>query len=303
MTGLFLENFKEWRIKNIKKGFTIEPSYFYWCNALLEYAIRLFTWGNLPESLPQHEIEFATLTHGYGVIVENKGEYIAPFNYSRNGVTNYYDMFTHVNFSTPISTGYNAEIGKNAIIVPNNSLKMPLTPKIQRYATLLAHTDISIICELVNNRQSSLIETINQSESDKANIYFNRLYNGDLSTIVNKGFEMLKINDMTKRSQSEVEKLIVIRNKLLQAYLEEIGIKKQTEKKERMITDESISNNEMLKLNISDMLECRQKAADEFNKISGLNVSVKCNIDYLSSVENSVDIVESEGNKNDISNN
>ena len=302
MTGLFLENFKEWRIKNIKKGFTIEPSYFYWCNALLEYAIRLFTWENLPESLPQHEIEFSTLTHGYGVIVENKGEYIAPFNYSRNGVTNYYDMFTHVNFSTPISTGYNAKIGKNAIIVPNNSLKMPLTPKIQRYATLLAHTDISIVCELVNNRQSSLIETINQSESDKANIYFNRLYNGDLSTIVNKGFEMLKINDMSKRSQSEVEKLIVIRNKLLQAYLEEIGIKKQTEKKERMITDESISNNEMLKLNISDMLECRQKAADEFNKISGLNVTVKCNIDYLETVENSVDIVESGEKENDIPN-
>ena len=42
------------------------------------------------------------------------------------------------------------------------------------------------------------------------------------------------------------------------------------------------------------MLECRQKAAEEFNKISGLNVSVKCNIDYLSSVENSVDIVEKE---------
>jgi hypothetical protein len=289
----FLNNFSEWKRKNIKKSFTLEPRYFYWCNTLLEYAIRLFTWSGLPESIPQHEIEFATLTHGYGVFVKKaNGEWIAPFNYARNGITDYYDIFTHVNFSTPLSANGNREIGKTAIIVPNNSLKMSLMPKIQSYATILAHVDISLICELVNDRQSVLNESINNSQADKANTYLDRLYNGEISTIINTGFDVLKFTDLNKRSQGEVEKLIVIRNKVLQAYLEEIGIRKQQEKKERMISDEATGNIEMLKLNISDMLECRQKSAQQFSEILGKEITVTCNIDYLNSVENSVDIVE-----------
>lgn len=281
-TKYFLSNFSEWTKKNIKKSMLLEPSYFYWCNNLLEYAIRLFTWEGLPESIPQHELEFAVLNRGYGVVVlSNKGEWLAPFDYSCEGITNYYDMFTHVNFTTPLTFG-RREFGKNSVLVPNNSLKMPLSFKIQRYATMLAHIDVSIINELVNDRNSALIEAINGSQAEQGNIYLNRLYNGDVSTVINKGFEMLKFSDINRRTQSEVEKLIVVRNKTLQAYLEEIGIKKQTEKKERMITDESISNNEMLKLNISDMLECRQKSAEEMSELMKRKISVKSNIDYLS---------------------
>ena len=46
----------------------------------------------------------------------------------------------------------------------------------------------------------------------------------------------------------------------------------------------------MLKLNISDMLECRQKGWDEFNEGTGYNVKVTCNIDYLSQEGREVDI-------------
>lgn len=281
----FLENFKDWKRKNIEKSFTIEPRYFYWCNTLLEYAIRLFEWHGLPESVPPHEIEFSTLSRGFGVVVKlSSGEWIAPFNYSREGITNYYDIFTHVNFSTPLTFG-KREFGKTAVIVPNNRLKMSLMPKIQSYAIQLAHIDISIVCETVNDRQSVLFEAINNGEADKMNTYIKRLYKGEMSTIVNKGLDMIKTTDLNKRSNNEIAQLITARNELLTAYLEEIGVRKSPQKRERMISDEVGGNDELLMLNLSDMLECRQKSAEKMSELMNREITVTCNIDYLKNSE------------------
>lgn len=287
----FLKNFKLWTKKNIKKSMTLEPSYFYWCNTLTEYAIRLFTWHGLPKNLPQHEIEISLLTHGFASIVlteKTKNKWISPFNISREGITDYYDIFTHINYATPLHFG-KAKIGESAIIISNNSLKMPLLPKIQRYAALLAHAEVSMVSELVNDRNSVLYEAINGKQADKVNLYQTRLYNGEFDTLVNSGYATIKTTDLNKRSNGECEKIWIVRNKILQAFLEEIGIKKASEKKERMITDETNGNDEMLRLNLSDMLECRQKAASEFMELMKLltpeiagEVTVSCNIDYLS---------------------
>lgn len=281
----FLKNFRLWRKKNIKKGMTLEPSYFYWCNTLMEYCIRLFTWDGLPESIPQHEIELSAFSHGYATVVQiGADRWIAPFDVSREGITDYYDIFTHVTYATPLHTG-RCKIGENAIIIPNNNLKMPLLPKIQRYATLLAHCDISICCEMVNDRQSVLYEAISGKQADKVKLYQDRLYEGEFETIVNAGLDSIKVTDLQKRSSGEIEKLIVSRTKIMQAFFEEIGIRKSQDKKERMITDEATGNDEMLKLNITAMLEARQKASKEMSVLMGREITVRCNIDYLRSEE------------------
>lgn len=274
----FLNNFPEWRKKNIRKSMTLEPSYFYWCNTLLEYTIHLFTWNGLPETIPSHEIEMACICNGYGSIVRLSNDtWVAPFENNRVGITDYYDMFTSVNFTTPLHYGKRT-IGKDAILIANTSLKMPLLPKIQRYATLLAHTDVSICCELVNDRETKLFQAINGKSADKCNLYQSRLYNGEFETIVNSGLETITVTELNKRSQGEIEKLLVVRSKLLQAFFEEIGLKKSSEKKERMITDETIANDDLLKYSINDMFISRQKAADEMRALCGWDVNVKCNV-------------------------
>lgn len=48
-----------------------------------------------------------------------------------------------------------------------------------------------------------------------------------------------------------------------------------SDKKERMIQTEVDSNNQMLLVSLSDMLQCRKKACEQFNELYGTNVSVK----------------------------
>lgn len=276
----FFEEYK----KIVKSRMTFMPAYRYWQRTLLEYATRLFTYENLPESIPAHEIDMIAYMIGYCplVAVADSGRisWIAAYSSGMFGLTDYLDIFTKVNFNTPLHFGERT-IGKTAIIIPNNSLKTPLMFKIDHYATQLAHVDISIVAELVNDREIDIMEAINSSAAEAANETYNRRYNGIPGAVVNKGFSQFKHNFVAARSQEQSAKLWDLRNNILSGFLEEIGIKKSMDKKERQITSEISADDKMLNLNISDMLECRQKAFDEFNARTGNDVKVSCNIDYL----------------------
>lgn len=288
----FDEYFKLYK-KSVKSQMTFMPCFQYWQRILLEYACRLFSYEGLPESIPAHEIDMIAYLRGYCPIVSvannGKVDWIAANSSGMFGLTDYLDMFTHVNFATPLHFGERT-IDKNCIIVPNNSLKTPLVMRINHYASLLAHVDISLVAELVNDREIDFMEAINASAAESMQEQFSKRYDGIPSVIVNKGFAQFKHNFLSGRSNDQSQKLWDLRNNILSGFLEEIGIKKSGDKKERMVTDEVAADDTMLTLNISDMLECRQEAFKKFNELTGYNVVVSANIDYTNYTEGGVDI-------------
>ena len=288
----FDEYFKQYT-KVVKSQMTFMPCFKYWQKILLEYATRLFSYEGLPESIPPHEIDLIAYLVGYCPLVtvtnDGKVEWIAANSSGMFGLTDYLDMFKKVNFGTPLHFGERT-IGKNAIIVPNNSLKTPLVMRINHYATLLAHTDISLVAELVNDREIDMMEAINSSAAESMQEQFSKRYDGIPSVTVNKGFAQFKHNFLSGRSNDQSQKLWDLRNNILSGFLEEIGVKKSGDKKERMVTDEVAADDTMLTLNITDMLECRQKAFEEFNALTGYNVTVSANVDYTNYTEGGVDI-------------
>lgn len=259
---------------------TFYPSYRYWIDALLEYPMRLFTLEGLPKSIPEHEPEIISFIRGYAPIVQlGSGDWIAAPESGMFGLTDYYDMFTQINFATPLHYGAR-DIGKNAFIIRNTALKNPLMPKVKRYASLLAHADISIVCELVNLRESDVLEVISDSQRAAADQYMLDKYEGKTHSLVNKGFSMLKHNFTDNKSQAENSRLWDLRERILASYLEEIGIRKPQQKRERQTVSEVLGDSPMLRLNVSDMHYTRQKDWDKFNDKTGYNVRVKCNINY-----------------------
>lgn len=273
-----------------RREMEFNPSYRYWVNTLLEYPMRLFTYKNLPETIPAHVVDIMKYIRGYAAIVQlANGDWICASETSLNGVTDYYDIFKKVTFSTPLHFG-SRTIGKTAFIIRNTSLMQPLMPKIERYATLLSHAEISLVCELVNLRETDVVEAITEQAAKAADKQARDRYNGKIMTLVNEGFAMLRHNFVPGKSQQENMRIWDLRSNILGAYLEEIGIKKAQSKREREISQEVAADDPMLKLNISDMLECSQKGWSEFNEKTGHNVEVTCNIDYLSQEGRQVDI-------------
>ena len=274
--------FKEYK-GFVKNRFTFMPCFRYWQKILLEYATRLFSYEGLPESIPAHEIDLIAYMRGYCPLVQiaNGGriDWIAAYSSGMYGLTDYLDMYTNVNFTTPLHYG-SREIDKNCILIPNNSLKTPLMMRIDHYATLLSHVDISIIAEMVNDREVDYIDAISQSASEGAAAIYEKRYDGEPSAYVNLGFSQLRHNFIAARAQNQNSTLWDLRSNILSAYLEEIGVKKSMDKRERQITSEIQADDEMLRLNLSDMLECRQLAFKKFEDLSGISVKVSCNVDY-----------------------
>ena len=290
--NIFDEFFKQYK-RSVKAQMTFMPCFKYWERVLLEYACRLFSYEGLPDSIPAHEIDMIAYLRGYCPLVtvgkDGSIKWIAANSSGMFGLTDYLDMFTKVNFSTPLHFGERT-IDKNCVIIPNNSLKTPLIWRIDHYATLLAHTDISLVAELVNNREIDIMEAINSSSAEALKEQYSKRYDGIPSAIINKGFSQYQHNFVSGRSQEQNEKLWQLRNNIISGFLEEIGIKKSFDKKERQITSEIQADDEMLTLNITDMLECRQKAFEKFEELSGIHVTVSTNIDYTNYDEGGVDV-------------
>lgn len=267
-----------YQIKSYKGGKPqFKNAFMYWRNQLFNRVNKLYTWKNLP--FPQKEIETRLILFGKCGIAKTKSGELVATNCSLFGVTNYYDIFTSFNWCTPLTQG-TVTIGVDGVLIDNDTLRNPIIPIIDRYSMMLAHTEISLINALVNGRaQKTFVANSNKVAQD-IRTYQNKLYDGANDCIVDTAFIGLDVKDNDNGSLSHIKNLYDVRQNLLYSFYEDLGIKKNQQKKERMVTDEVSADNTLLKLNILDMTDARKRACDEINRIFGTNITVECNVDY-----------------------
>lgn len=268
--------------KEIKEEKTIintGNSYAYWKDILFEKCIRIFEWKGIP--FPQKEIEIRALAEGYCGIVDDaiKGLMVATGGMS--GPTQYWDEFTDFTYSAATAMGGTKKIDKNCVIINNTTLRNSIIPLIERYASLLAHADVSLKCALVNLRNVDVFSAEDNGTADSVQEYYNKLYAGEPKVIIDDGLtDGIKNIANTHSSGFGVKESIDARNDLLRSFYNEIGVNYSRDKKERMIVDEVASNNQMLLLNVNDMLKQRKEAVEKMNNIFGLKASVDFSEEY-----------------------
>lgn len=283
-------------IRNIKTYRSGKPqfknSFSYWRNQLFDFANKLFTWDGLP--FPQKEIETRLILYGFCGVLEGKNGIIAS-SINMFGITDYIDEFTDFNYVTPLQNG-NKKIGADGVVIDNNTLRNPTINLIDRYAMLLSHTEITFINALVNGRANKTSIATSNKQAESIRNYQNKLYNGSTDVIVDSSFIGLDIKENNNTYLKDIKSIYDVRQDILYSFYEDLGIKKNQNKRERMVADEVTADNMLLKLNIKDMYDARKKACDDINKIFGTSWTVKCNIDY--DADGIVD-VEGATNEND----
>lgn len=259
----------------------IDKSYQYWIDTLFEKCVKIFRWNGLPNNIPQKEIETRLILNGFCGFTKDSKVGLMVATGSLSGVTQYYDEFTSFTYACPTARGGTKEINKDCIIIDNNTLRNPLFPMICRYASLLAHADISLKCALVNMRETNTFVADDSSVAESIKAYHRKAYNGELDVIVDDSL-MENIKNISTPSLSQLSPMdcVDVRNELLRSFFNEIGIRATRDKKERMVESEVNNDTQLLTFNITDMTDSRKESSEKINKMFGLNISVELSPEY-----------------------
>ena len=265
--------------KTEKDILKLDYSFKYWSDMLFEKCMRIFSWTGLP--FPQKEIENRLLIDGFcGFLKDSKAGFMVATG-GMYGVTQYYDEFTMFTWSAPaVANTKSRVIGKECVIINNNQLRNPILPMVLRYASLLAHADISLKCALINTRETNTYASNDENTAENIVKYYERLYNGDSASILDESLIESVKNISNRENTTAIKDCLNARTDLLSNFFKEIGVKSANDKKERMIESEVDSNNQLLLFNISDMLSERKRACEEINRLFGTSINVELSDEF-----------------------
>lgn len=112
--------------------------------------------------------------------------------------------------------------------------------------------------------------------------------------LIKNNFGSDSIKALKTEAPFVADKLMEYKKQIWNEALTFLGINNlSNEKKERMITDEASSNNELINLNLQARLSCRKKACEQFNELFGLKDDEKIDVRVRSDLRNIIKNLDS----------
>jgi len=252
-------------------------------NRLKLIAISLFTWDKLDDYagygasrfMEQNLYEF-----GRACFLKDKELGYLALRVNPSDTLNVYNLPTRVN---AWSIGYNKNYDFDDVVyIMNNELEMPTSNTIQLISRRLYETERTIDVNLNAMKTPVLIEGDTKTILTLKQIYMQ--YSGNTPFIFgNKQYDIAnKLNVLKTDAPYLIDKLETHKHELWNEAMTYLGINNaNTDKKERLITDEVESNNELINYYLNCFYKTRKKACDEINKRYQLDISIKLNKDVL----------------------
>lgn len=248
-------------------------------NYMLARSIIMFKYHNLPESMPQREIEILLQTNGFGCVCKINGE-LYCLNGGLGGEGDAYNRPTEIVISNPyLKYNETLHIDTDCIIIPNDSLYMGLIPLYNRYCTMLVENDITMILATVNKRVQNLLSANDDSTVESAKDFLKNVFEGKLGVIAeSRLFDSLKVNNSTVNSTVSMKELFEFEQYTKASLYNEIGLSANYNmKRERLTSAEVEANTDNLYPLVDDMLNSRRKALEKINTLFGTDIQVEFN--------------------------
>ena len=290
IAGLFADEKDIGKINKLDRlSCSYKVLYEYWRENLFERIMRLFIWENTYDEktrkgVKPKEIESRLIIQGHCGITKIKKsdkEVTAMFG-NFFGVGKYIDEKPNYMVRCPIYSG-ERKIGKDIVVINNNSLRNPLFPLIHHYATLLGHNETTLINILINARDAGGVPIV-QTEKQRTSVerYLAKLFNGQYDVVTDSGSLGIEYAGSDRKTAQDLMNVMEVREKLIKSFYSDIGVRSSFEKRNNTVQAEVEADTSLLLLNLSDMLKQREEGANEVNKMFGTNwkVHVAEEIDY-----------------------
>lgn len=246
-------------------------------------ATSLFTWEGLDEIAGTGASRFLELSlFDFGracFIKDDKLGYMA-LRVNPSDTLNIYQLPTKVQ---AWSIGYQKEFDFDDVVyIMNNELQIPTARTISQFAYRLYETERTIDVNLIAMKTPILIEGDTKTILTLKNVYMQ--YSGNTPFIFgNKQFDISnKLNVLNTNAPYLIDKLELHKHEIWNEMLTYLGIDNaNTDKKERLITDEVESNNEVINYYLNCFYKTRKKACLEINEKFGLDLKLRLNKEAL----------------------
>ena len=294
--------------KFIDSAIVNDDTYYDYLNRFKRIALSMFEWVNLPKSCDSRYLEMCLYYNGQAALLKDKKYGFINTNCSSAGYINIYGIPTKLQCYSfeyqslrktytglnPMDKEIDRENKENeeAILVLNDWEGTPTSGTMDLFAYRLYEAqrtcDTNIIAQktpvmvIVDEKQRLMMENLyNQYNGNQPFIFGdkNQLSEEMLRTIDTKApYIADKVTDYKKEIWNEALTFLGVNNLMI-------------EKKQRMITDEASSNNELINLNLMSFLAPRQEACRQFNEKYGLTgtdkeISVRVRSDLHNIIKN-----------------
>ena len=260
-------------------------TYMDYCNRFRRIALSIFEWVNLPKTMNSRYLEMCLYYNGKAALLKDKNYGFINTKCAGTGYVNIYGLPTELNcYSYSFNSKRKLYIGLNpldenkenkeneeCILVQNNWEALPTVSSMELFAWRLYNAervcDINVIAQktpvllIADEKQRLMLENLYQQFNGNQPFIFgdkDQLGDQTIKAInTNAPFVADQIMDYKKEIWNEALTYLGVNNIML-------------EKKERLVTDEANSNNELINLNLQSFLAPRQEACRQFNEKFGL---------------------------------
>lgn len=256
-------------------------------------AISLFTWKDLDKYAgigASRFLELSLYEDGRGVFIKDETLGYMALKVNPSDKLNVYQLPTKV---MAWSIGYNKQYNFDDVVyIMNNELQKPTREFMELFAYRLYETECTININLNAQKTPVLIEGDAKTILTLKNVYMQ--YSGNTPFIFgNKQFDISnKLNVLKTDAPYIVDKLDIHKHQIFNDALTVLGIDNaNTDKKERLITNEVESNEELIKYYLNCFYKTRKNACEQIKEKFNIDIDIELNkdiIDLLKITENDI---------------
>lgn len=248
-------------------------TYLQYYNRLLELAINMYEWKNLPDTVDERFLELALFSDGMAVYFRDEILGDLCLQTMIGGNLDVYRI--PMERTAYAANGYQVRLDPtNSVIIFNNYTHTNSMLDIEMYARRLYNIERTIDVNV--NAQKTPVMVIG-SEAQRLTLKNLMMqYDGNEPFIY--GDDKLNVNALNVLRLDApyvADKLNILKRQIWNEALTYLGIENSnTEKKERLVTDEITSNLGGVEAQRFCRLNARRKAADQINAMFGTNITV-----------------------------
>ncbi len=273
-----------------------------WRRMLYSKIENIFEYEGLPEEVNERAFKLGLFLFGKLVFYKIGDKYLVQ-NFSYTDKLDWYYVPKNgrvVNPWLPIGhQNWEFEVEKECVIwnstpdIYSFRQHSIVADLVYKTATQLSENDMSYYCIQRNHRLIAIITAQDDKQRAEADRIIEHMYNADPDMVMKEDLvNRIQVNPIALNgTRSPLTELIEFHQFILANFYHSFGINSNYNlKREQLNSNEITVNEDVMRLNIEDMLQSRQKGIDKVNEKYGLNIRVSLNEEVyatlLASTEN-----------------